>query len=168
MVVGSGALRKLAWCRRAPALLPGRQHTPFNITTLWICQREPGRRTVNCYFKLPTWICITQCLTGFLRRWHKKGKSVGGTQRVRDVLEDRSSIIMNKMRLCTCCCRGKVNENNHRRCKQFKRFQIWKEHNHPGVWAKKKNNNKRSCKMMFWQTAVPVYFCSTFILNYLE
>lgn len=58
---------KSAWCQRAPVPLPGLWYTPFNITALRICQREPGRRTVNCYFKLSAWICVTQCLVGLFR-----------------------------------------------------------------------------------------------------
>lgn len=57
-----------ARCQGAPALVPDLPHTPFNITAPWICQRERGRRTVNCYFKLSAQICVTQCLVGLLHR----------------------------------------------------------------------------------------------------
>lgn len=65
---------KLAWCQGAPVLLLGLWYTPFNITALHICQWEPGRRAVNCYFKLSAWICVTQCLVGLFCLWHKKEK----------------------------------------------------------------------------------------------
>lgn len=80
---GIGASRskvKSAWCQRAPSQLPGLLYTPFNITATWICQREPGRRTITCYFKLSPRICVTQCLVRQLRSRQKK-------RRVRDVQE---------------------------------------------------------------------------------
>lgn len=53
---------KLAWCQGAPVLLLGLWYTPFNITALHICQWEPGRRAVNCYFKLSAWIDHVGCV----------------------------------------------------------------------------------------------------------
>lgn len=65
------------WHRRAPVQLPGLRHTPFNTTPLWICQRERGRRSANCYFKLSARICVMRCLLRPLRQrqaqWHVGG-----------------------------------------------------------------------------------------------